>query len=340
LVAVIIFVLFCLGFTGEMKLILFALISLVALSTVYAEDSELSNPNVEALDVEDPYSMSKPKMMKSKMMKPKMMKPKMMKPKMMKPKTMKPKHMAKPKHAAHSSTGAHVNNTHKQPAVVTSGLCTYTVKSGDTLSGIGGRVGVSWQSLAAQNHLANPNLIHPGQVLSYACGSAPAPPPSNPTPPPSAPSGGQCKPFADAHWNCATAACTSHVSSGAYQPAYECAEFVARSLASAGRIPGLSSDAPQGSYAAFHYNGAVYDLCWTSSRYQNRLGLEDFLKAAGWSNSGANLNAINDCSVVFAESYGHVGVGVGNHQLDAHNVAHIGWAVSNWAGIISTVYNH
>ena len=42
---------------------------------------------------------------------------------------------------------------------------TYTVKSGDTLSGIGSRFGVSYQKIAADNNISNPNLIHPGQVL-------------------------------------------------------------------------------------------------------------------------------------------------------------------------------
>lgn len=43
---------------------------------------------------------------------------------------------------------------------------TYTVQSGDTLSGIAVKYGTSWQALAAKNGLANPNLIYPGQVLS------------------------------------------------------------------------------------------------------------------------------------------------------------------------------
>ena len=42
---------------------------------------------------------------------------------------------------------------------------TYTVRSGDTLSGIAARYGTSWQTLAQKNGLSNPNLIYPGQVL-------------------------------------------------------------------------------------------------------------------------------------------------------------------------------
>jgi len=343
---------------------LFVFIGVVMLSCVtYAQDAQ------DVDGVEDPYGggmmmkmmMPKGKMPKGKMNKPKMSKPKMnMKGKMggggggggsmmggggsmpKKGKTTKPKMGGAGKMAMHSSTGRseHVNGTAPQPATVTSSVCQYTVKAGDTLSGIGGRIGVSWQSLAQQNHLVNPSLIHPGQVLSYACGgSAPAPP----TPPPSAPpasGGGSCRPFADSQWNCATPACTSHVSDGAMQPSYECAEFVARSLASAGRIPGLSPMASQGAYANFAYGGHSYDLCWTSSRGNGRLGLEDYLKAAGWHNSGASTSAIGDCSVVFAyPGFDHVGVGVGQGQLDAHNKAHVHYAVGNWRSIVSGVYN-
>lgn len=42
---------------------------------------------------------------------------------------------------------------------------TYTVKWGDTLSGIASAVGTTWQTLAAINGLGNPNVIFPGQVL-------------------------------------------------------------------------------------------------------------------------------------------------------------------------------
>jgi len=41
----------------------------------------------------------------------------------------------------------------------------YTVKSGDTLSGIGAKYGVSYQSIAQANGIANPNVISVGQQL-------------------------------------------------------------------------------------------------------------------------------------------------------------------------------
>lgn len=42
---------------------------------------------------------------------------------------------------------------------------TYIVKSGDTLSGIAARYGTTYQEIAKKNGIANPNIIHPGQVL-------------------------------------------------------------------------------------------------------------------------------------------------------------------------------
>ena len=51
----------------------------------------------------------------------------------------------------------------------------YTVVKGDTLSGIAARYGTTYQKIAADNNIANPNLIYPGQVLKIYGGSAPAP---------------------------------------------------------------------------------------------------------------------------------------------------------------------
>lgn len=42
---------------------------------------------------------------------------------------------------------------------------TYTVKSGDTLSAIAAKYGTTYQKIAADNKIANPNLIYPGQKL-------------------------------------------------------------------------------------------------------------------------------------------------------------------------------
>lgn len=42
---------------------------------------------------------------------------------------------------------------------------TYTVHSGDTLSGIGAATGADWHAIAAANGIGSPYVIHPGQVL-------------------------------------------------------------------------------------------------------------------------------------------------------------------------------
>lgn len=47
----------------------------------------------------------------------------------------------------------------------TSNVITYTVKKGDTLSGIASRYGTTYQKIAQDNGIANPNLIYPNQVL-------------------------------------------------------------------------------------------------------------------------------------------------------------------------------
>ena len=42
---------------------------------------------------------------------------------------------------------------------------TYTVKAGDTLSGIAAKYGTTYQRLASINGIRNPNLINVGQVI-------------------------------------------------------------------------------------------------------------------------------------------------------------------------------
>lgn len=59
---------------------------------------------------------------------------------------------------------------------------TYTVVKGDTLSGIGGKTGVAWKSIASANGISAPYVIRPGQKLTIPGGSTPAP---TPTPAPS-----------------------------------------------------------------------------------------------------------------------------------------------------------
>ena len=55
---------------------------------------------------------------------------------------------------------------------------TYTVKSGDTLSAIGSKLGVNWQNIASANGIGSPYTIYPGQVLTIPGGSTTSTPTS------------------------------------------------------------------------------------------------------------------------------------------------------------------
>lgn len=58
-----------------------------------------------------------------------------------------------------------------QPQPVQNNVQTYIVKSGDTLSGIASKFGTTYQKIAADNGIANPNIIHPGQELKIYSGN-------------------------------------------------------------------------------------------------------------------------------------------------------------------------
>lgn len=54
----------------------------------------------------------------------------------------------------------------------TTGVITYTVKSGDTLSAIALKFGTTVNSIVALNNISNPNLIYPGEVLTIRASSS------------------------------------------------------------------------------------------------------------------------------------------------------------------------
>jgi hypothetical protein len=118
--------------------------------------------------------------------------------------------------------------------------------------------------------------------------------------------------------------CSSVVSAGSSQPNYECAEFVARSLAAGKHIPNIGAFAAQSSYGNYAYSGKTYNLLWVSSKEGGGLGLGDLLLALKWSNAGSG-GSVKAASAVFCNgangAYGHVAVGVGSNLLDAHNNA-------------------
>jgi len=65
-----------------------------------------------------------------------------------------------------ATLGLNVGSAHAQSrATCSGGDHTYVVVSGDTLGGIANRFGTNWGILASHNHIANPNLIYPNQVI-------------------------------------------------------------------------------------------------------------------------------------------------------------------------------
>jgi hypothetical protein len=118
--------------------------------------------------------------------------------------------------------------------------------------------------------------------------------------------------FSDKQWDCTTVDCTQHVPAGTMQPDYECAEFVARSLAAGGCIP-LSPTAPQSDYAS--HDG--FDLLEVTS-------LSAYLQKNGWTNVGTDPNSVRLGYAVFGGYSGpmqHAVVGVSDGTVSAHNAA-------------------
>jgi hypothetical protein len=131
--------------------------------------------------------------------------------------------------------------------------------------------------------------------------------------------------FSNKMWNCANAACSSHVSEGQMQPNYQCAEFVSRSLAAGGFID-ISPNASQSAYGSFKHAGETYNLNWVSSKQGGSKGLEDLLIKLGWKNAGATKASIAAASAIFCTGshgkYSHVAIGIGPDNTNAHNAAH------------------
>ena len=144
--------------------------------------------------------------------------------------------------------------------------------------------------------------------------------------------------YADSHWNCGNAACTYRVSAGTSQPNFQCAEFVARSLAAEGKVPGLSSTSSQSAYGSYRArNGRTYDLLWVgvNSGGYNDGGVRGLYQYLTENGVGTNIGnspsraAAGDVTFHF-EGQGHTGllVQAGSNALaDFHNNAryHVGY---------------
>jgi hypothetical protein len=141
--------------------------------------------------------------------------------------------------------------------------------------------------------------------------------------------------FANRNWNCADASCSRTVAIGQGQPDYQCAEFVSRSIAAGGFIPGLGPTAAQSAYLNFKYDGVAYDLLWVSSKQGGPKGLEDFIKVMGWRTTADNdVQAGHVLMLTGAEGkFSHTAIGVAKDLTDAHNVAHNQAPVSVYIGV-------
>ncbi len=99
--------------------------------------------------------------------------------------------------------------------------------------------------------------------------------------------------FAESHWQWAIYDNSlPQVYSGGFQPQFQCAEFVARSLASSGPIGALSPTGPATDYANVTYSSAIYNLNLVS-------GLYHFLLATGVATDvGTSLSSATLGSVI------------------------------------------
>jgi LysM repeat protein len=74
--------------------------------------------------------------------------------------------MFRPKYATTSSTSTTTKVSSVTKTATTSASSTYTVVKGDTLSGIGTKLGVAWKDIATANNIKSPYTIKVGQKLT------------------------------------------------------------------------------------------------------------------------------------------------------------------------------
>ncbi len=73
-----------------------------------------------------------------------------------------------------ASSQTNTNTSSSTANTSSSATGTYTVQSGDTLSGIANKFGTNYESLASLNNISNPNRIYVGQVLKLSANSTTA----------------------------------------------------------------------------------------------------------------------------------------------------------------------
>jgi Putative amidase domain len=160
--------------------------------------------------------------------------------------------------------------------------------------------------------------------------------------------------YANSHWNCYTVACTTRVGAGTLQPGFQCAEFVARALATEGLLPGLKSTSPQYAFDPYRPAGSnkSYDLLLighvgglhTLADY-----VADHLVSRGLAkNIGKHLQGASPGDmVVIQDSTGApdhtalivaTGVSTVSTKVDAHNYARYNYPLSAYFPYFRTYY--
>jgi len=127
--------------------------------------------------------------------------------------------------------------------------------------------------------------------------------------------------FANSEVQCANPTCTIKTAIGNMQPNYKCAEFVARSLAAGGYVPGLDArTGPQmggNSFSYYPWRGRPYSLWNVKQLYSYLKARPDFEERP--------RNQISAGCGVFGnttgKSMGHVCIAIGDNVLACHNAA-------------------
>ena len=176
----------------------------------------------------------------------------------------------------------------------------------------------------------------PGICIALAGGSG-----TNCTVPPSVT-------FANQNWNCYTAACTQRVTAGQKQPLYQCAEFIARSLAYEGLMPGLASNSPQSAYGSYQPgNGKTYNLLLINPKKGSNTLAVYLLDFGLAQNIGQNLSGASAGDAVVLLNNGipeHIviitvlGSSTASTFIDGHNAARYHFALSREISGFSSWY--
>ncbi|MFJ3248329.1 LysM peptidoglycan-binding domain-containing protein [Streptomyces sp. NPDC086782] len=144
---------------------------------------------------------------------------------------------------------------------------TYTVKAGDTLSGIGAKTGVKWETIASLNGIKSPYVILVGQVLKLkdSTSTAPAKPAAKPV-------------VSVAHLNVARAKDVPAPTGHTTYPAE--VKIVEDALVKEGHLDKGYADGSWGTLTDAAYNAFRRKMGYTGSAATGSVGLESLKKLA------------------------------------------------------------